>query len=185
MAVAALLARITAHGPALIRMPPGGVPELTGEDIALALGLAPECAVWILRAKYMADYTGLMRLESALYEEAERRASKWRGVDPQSEDGAALLSLLVRKALTEAIQPKLCGHCQGRGSRMRGGLLVQCERCNGTGKGRLSERERCQGTGIEYHAWRKTWGPRLDALVRQLGYWESEGLCVIKDVVDY
>ena len=183
MAVAALLARITAHGPALIRMPPGGVPELTGEDIALALAQAPARSVWLLRAKYMDDLTGLARLESALYQRAVPIAEGWRGWSVDDTDSRRLLGSLCRAAIVEVMDPALCRTCQGRGHVLSGGLLKNCTPCHGSGRGRRKEAERARLVGVQYDAWRKTWSTRLDRLTGIVEGWESAGLGAIAAVV--
>lgn len=192
--MSAIFALMTARSPQF-RPGNGGLPLLTGEDVAFALGcLRHPGQQAFLRMKYTQDFAVFGRAHAALLAIMQREARKrhWRNPDPQTLHLLCMAALWYMGCVSDVLlrQSPLarmlsyCRDCHGRGSLLRkvpgGSKLhkkpITCPLCDGTGRPGIVGRQMAEFLGIGPHAWADTWEPRFDLAVQILDRWERLGL---------
>ena len=137
---------------------PGGIPVLTAEDIATALGMVKnQDAVLYARVKYCGQHDFAEDVALAI-----RRRFLWRAADENWKiPRHGFLLDLSRLLLTEAVDPNICLWCNGSGDgRHANGLVVGCDGCNGTGRRKMWDRDRADLVGVSAQSWSNVWGKR-------------------------
>ena len=85
------------------------------------------------------------------------------------------MHVVIRRAvLDELARPNLCGDCGGAGETMAGALRIVCPTCEGRGVLPVSDRSRAAQIGRDEAAYRRTWRPMYEWLLRQLADAEAE-----------
>lgn len=137
---------------------PGGIPDLTAEDIAHALGMiASEEARLYARIKYCAQLEFAEDLARAMrrYILFRKVDDKWRIPRPD------FLLDMTYLMLAEAVDPHTCSWCQGRAEvKPEQGPVIVCEACKGTGKRAMRDGDRARLMDISKSSWSETWGER-------------------------
>lgn len=174
-----LLAMLTARVQRF-HMAPGGIPAITSDDIAHALGMIHnDEARLYARLKYCHQHTYAEGLALFIrrFILMKKLSDRWRIPRP----GFVFdLSCLM---LAEAIDPHVCSWCRGRGERPEideenkpTGKLKPCDQCHETGRRSLALREadRARLMDMSRSAWHNTWDDRYqDAQRDTISKWES------------
>jgi len=160
-----------------------GGPEISNEDIMLAISLLPEQIQWLIWAKWFDDESARDKLLAVLKYEAElqARSAKWRIPDQ------AKLQKVCEMAIFETTYPRLCGKCGGHSfcwmekqkrGRRKGSvakpLKVQCPVCKGQGVVEYAERWHYTFAGINRRAWVHWARGYRGVIIPILKEWESE-----------
>lgn len=144
--------------------PKGGIPDLTPQDVAHALGtLKHRYASLVLRVKYAGQDEFKQDLFIGLYTNMmETGAKDW--IRPRHH----WVFDLCRTGLGEFLAPTLCPTCNGLGSFKCGPLTVTCEPCLGTG--RYKQPDPAEIMGVK--DWRR-WDGQYRQVLGKLGLWED------------
>jgi hypothetical protein len=165
----------------------GGIPELTPQDIAGALGMVPNglgreifCHLWWPDGARLTQAQLLDYLVRAQFEEWSRRADILRAAqiahyladDPgrakaqlqAAKDqmwpgiaGHTIYRLIRLAVLLEMAAPSLCQSCGGRGEVKQVSLMVQCDECHGEGRRGRSDRQRAASINRDISNYVRTW----------------------------
>lgn len=199
--MSSIFALMTARSPQF-RPGAGGMPALTGEDVAFALGcLRHPGQQAFLRMKYTQDFSVSGAAHAILFAIMRREAKKrhWRNPDPYTMHllcmaalwyGGAVSDVLLRQSPL-ARMLSYCRDCHGRGVIMRkipgGGKMLKipttCPLCDGTGRPSIIGRQMAEFLEIDPHSWANTWEARFDLAVQILDRWERGGLRRMKRVL--
>lgn len=152
-----LLAMMTPHG-VQVGKPFGGIPKLTGLDVAGAMGMGLDrLEAHLLLVKY-ADERALMtqiRIAWFMVVMDHGRRAGWK-----SEQQGRFKNL-ADTTMAEFLGLNLCSNCRGRGQTMLRKLPLTCSVCEGSGKQHPSERAMARGVGITVQSYRKSWTDRV------------------------
>lgn len=144
------LARLTPGTQDWDGMPPGGVPALTGAEMAGALAGLPRPQYLLARAAWVGDDSVRDELNRILLV----KASNW--FKPEDIAYPGMLRALCAAVLSQAIDPPLCRRCRGRGVIFhRGGRVTDCDLCGGSGKGVSGGDPLRQLLGLSTAHWRQ------------------------------
>jgi|SRR6185437_6629580 len=174
----------------------GGIPELTPQDIAGALGMVREglgreifCHLWWPDGAKLTQAQLFEYLVRAQFEEWNRRADILRAAqiahylaDDQARAKAQLQAAkeqmwpgiaghtvyhMIRLAVVlELSAPNLCEVCGGRGEVLRGSLTIPCGECHGEGRRGRSDRQRAAMIHRDEANYRRTWRGPYEYLYR-------------------
>jgi hypothetical protein len=154
-----MLAMLTPHGVRIGHIP-GGVPTLTPQDIAAAIGLelTEEEGAYML-SRYSKDMQQYRDARVFWFERvmAEAKRNGWKSADPLRFKG------LSDATLAEWMDDGNCKGCDGVGTQMtETGRVENCPVCDGTRRRWPSERQTARAIGgISVQAYRETWIPRV------------------------
>lgn len=85
------------------------------------------------------------------------------------------MHVVIRRAVLEELaRPNLCPDCGGAGEMMLEALRVVCETCEGRGLLPVSDRARAARIGRDEAAYRRTWRPMYEWLLRLLSDAETK-----------
>lgn len=153
-----LLALLTARVQRF-HLAPGGIPNITPEDIAHALGMIhhPEARLYA-RVKYcgqdmFAEELALSMRRHALMSIAKPEWKVPREL-PIRGDKEWWLDM-CRLALIEAVDPMTCTWCNGRAEVQADSKRIVCSNCRGTGKKGMNNASRARHMGVSREAWGK------------------------------
>lgn len=153
---AKLLARLN---PAVMRYGPGrgGKPELTAQDIAGALAFVPRgigrellCYVWwpagaestecqldrAIEHVQREEWARQVARRVEAHNQGRQKAKFWPSWFNQATEVRPQYAAIRKAVLAELRSPALCPACGGRGQLQADNLVVICEPCRGTGRGR-------------------------------------------------
>jgi hypothetical protein len=153
---------------------PGGRPELTGLDIAAALGMDHDpISADLLLAKYAANpkayASGRIWWRMAVGDESIR--ARW------DRKPAGTTFALADFSLDEWISSGRCTSCHGAAHAVIDHKPVECPACLGTGLERRSGRAAARGIGLPESTYRGShWPLRLDWCRRRLWQIEADAL---------
>lgn len=194
MNIRKLLARLNAKSPQL-HIGSGGIPELTPQDIAAALGMVEDrigreifCMAWWpdganLTRKDLRD--GLKNLLFDEYrirhhEAYADRLERHLLDKPQLRDKAKYWPVQVSRygqiadaVVLEICAPKICKQCGGRGEMIIESRVISCESCKGLGLLAASHAWRAERIGVGDTAYRDTWKPVYEWLYDRASRRES------------
>lgn len=148
----------------------GGKPEITAADIAAALTGAKPIALWIARAKYLADPVAEGHIRGWMLAAAITVAHRdgWKQVSfPRKVKLASI-------AANDVI-PTRCPTCKSRKlvpSREANLTGEPCPQCAGSGIILLGPQDKADILGVKLKTWRNTWQARLFAIIHH--YRENE-----------
>lgn len=166
MSAAELMSMLAPHGPRITGMGFGGIPSLTPQDIAGALGMGglDRPAYWFGLLKYAGDDSVAHRVNQCIRigVGAIAKDQGWKLTDREL---ACLCEITLREGLTSPV----CPACNGSGSV----AAKDCERCHGVGRIPMSSRQRAAWMGVPETTWRRVWKPRADDCYRIVVRWES------------
>lgn len=163
----------------------------TLEDAALALALVRSRPVRLLgRVKYAGQPECADPLVYQLMQAVRRRARRERWVLPDDLG----LWVVCQLAVHEAVTPRLCGYCEGRGqvlqlkqSRGRPAktapkpLKVDCPKCEARGVVPWRHYGRWKRTAINRKRWTLRWAGLFDKVIAPtLSDWESDFFRVVR-----
>jgi len=140
---------------------------LSCSDHAHDVALRPEDDWSVTRLKYLHH---VMREKARVISEE----GQWR---PRNAEKVAVMA---ECALAESIGVGVCSRCRGTGQASKGGLLVACGGCSGSGARKISNRGYAQMVDIDEKAWRDRWHWRYDALMNVCIEWEQEAVRALK-----
>jgi len=166
-----LLALLTARVQRF-HLAPGGIPNLTAEDIAHALGnIRNDDAVLYARVKFCGQSNYSENVARSIRRRFLERAAdeNWR----IPRHGFLLdLSYLL---FVEAIDPRTCPWCAGTAElRPEGMAVIVCEACNGTGRRAFRDTDRSRLVGVSPQSWANIWGARYsDMQADTVDKWED------------
>ena len=139
---------------------PGGIPNLTAEDIAHALGLIQHSEARLFaRVKYahQFEYAEGVALSIRRKTMLEKLDNNWRISRKE------FLLDMAYMILAEAIDPHLCPDCAGRGQGIVDNLVVICSSCGGTGeKKEIRDVDRARLLGVSKSNWHNNWADRYE-----------------------
>jgi hypothetical protein len=85
------------------------------------------------------------------------------------------MHVVIRRAVLEELaRPNLCADCGGAGEVMDDALRVRCETCDGRGVLPVSDRARAARIERDEAAYRRTWRPMYEWLLRLLSDAEAQ-----------
>lgn len=178
----------------------GGVAESSRDELMAVLGLISDHAALFVGFKYCASFSmnevlacsqhasdvmmqpdewSTVRLKYLHYvmrrkAEVISEQGQWRPRDPEK------VGVMAECALAEAIGVGVCSKCRGTGQSMRGGLVVKCASCGGTGSRKITNRAYAEMIGIDEKTWRNGWNWRYDGLMNVCIEWELEAVRAVK-----
>jgi len=129
----------------------GGVPTLTWENIAGALGYCSTEAAMTARAILLHDPDSIRKLIGRLM-----------GVTMRWSLDQDQRLVLVTRVVREEIHPDHCWNCGGRGDAMVGAVKAICAPCGGSGRNASH--------------WSKAEAPAADAVSGCISMWISEAM---------
>lgn len=136
---------------------PGGIPNLTAEDVAAALGMIhhPEARLYA-RIKYCGQVAYAEELALAMRRYALDRIAKpeWEvpREAPVGQDKEWWLDM-CRMAVAESVDPHTCRTCLGRAETMIDSKRIVCSDCRGTGRKELTQTDRARTMSITRKGW--------------------------------
>lgn len=132
----------------------------------------------LLLAIYCQD-TGAREAVIAHYVAWVRDAFPYRG--GHLEGWASGCAKIVLLAVRETVDPPRCPACGGRGWVYRRGrtLRVTCPRCGGHAPV-VTDYARARNAGIDRANWKRRWGPRFHALMRQIQVDHLSALAIVR-----
>ena len=151
------VAMLTPHGIGEVRAF-GGVPSLTGMDVAGAMGMGlSRLGAELLFVKYALDDDLIhsLRVTWFMHVMEHKMQEGWKSHAPGKFKG------LSDTTLAENISPNLCNRCGGRGYIMPLKKAVTCPQCGGSTKQYPSERAMARGVGVSVQSYRETWTDRV------------------------
>lgn len=151
---------------------PGGIPKLTAQDVAHALGMIHNDQARLFgRAKYAGEYQYVEGLALYIRRQMLDRAleENWR---IHRKEFCLSMSYLM---LSEAIDPMCCSWCNGRAElKPETGPVIVCDACNGSGRRRVRELDRARLLGVTRQIWNNTWVDRYKDFKEQtVDKWED------------
>lgn len=144
--------------------PKGGIPDVTAEDVAHALGtLKHKYASLVIRVKY----AGQEELERDLFVSLytcmmESGAKDWIRPRPR------WILDMCHTALSEFLAPALCPDCNGKGEFMHKSLKITCQTCLGSGKFKPIDPQ----DALNVSHW-KLWDGQYRQIMGKLSLWED------------
>jgi len=147
----------------------GGIPDLTGMDVAAGLANCPcEHAYIVLTAKYCYDVQSCKQLQKMLTEIARSRI---QGLNhPEGEKQAALYIMTL--LWIQHMGGYKCGTCKGAGERDS----KICPTCQGSTWGQISDRKRAELLHVGKDMYRRKWRPVVYDMEMDLISWGQAGL---------
>ena len=166
-----LLALLTARVQRF-HLAPGGIPNITAQDIAQALGMiAIDEARIYARVKYCAqlEYADGLAWKIRLHIMTRKLQASWRIPHP---DFLLDMSYLM---LAESVDPHTCTWCHGRAEvKPETGPVITCGACEGTGRRRIRDTDRARLMGLSKSSWSDPWGERYrEAQIETVDKWED------------
>jgi len=137
---------------------PGGIPAITSDDIAHALGMIQhDTARLYARVKYAGEYKYAEGVALAIrrYILMNKLENHWRIPRPNFLFDMSCLML------AEAVDAHTCPWCDGRAEvRPESGPVIVCDACKGTGRRAIKDTDRARLLDVSRSSWSDTWGPR-------------------------
>ena len=131
---------------------PGGVPEITAQDVDFAMSGAPN-GMWRLA---LVKLCGRSEETRNLYYALSVAAAGKKSVNRWVLKNKGYLELLCILAIDELTGAAKCKSCGGSGSRrIKKVKLVSCEFCRGTGHKGLDIRVKSKAIGVSRQDWNK------------------------------
>jgi len=190
---AELLALLTARNNKFERMPTG-IPLITQQDIATALGhIRHRTASLLLRVKYAQQHEFMQDLDRLIWLKIVDLWMENKWPYPKNKIGKEFRRDMGRMALAETIWPHTCLVCFGRGQivvqkrRLRGrkrrriGQVVECVNCKGKGARRPNDKLRARMMGMPYTTWLHTWASVYRDVQAMIDQIEAIGLGSVKN----
>lgn len=156
---------------------PGGIPAITADDIAHALGMIQhDTARLYARVKYAGEVRYAEGVAGAIRSQLIRSrmidcdlGKIWRVPRP---DFLIDMGYLL---LAEAVDPHTCSWCDGRAEvRPETGPVIVCGACKGTGRRPMKDFDRARLMGLAKSSWSETWSQRYrDAQVETVDRWDD------------
>ncbi len=152
----------------------GGIPTLTAQDIAAALGMGRLSRLSANMALYKAcddvHVLPVLQLEINALVARLYYDFKWKSPFEDQVDTALFFQSMGKLALNEVVGIR---HSVCNGTGIKGKDV--CSGCAGTGYKALSGRKMAANLGLDESVFRRTWLKRFDEIVRHLyaAYWEA------------
>ena len=144
-------------------MAPGGIPGITQEDVAHAMGkIKNEGAVRFAGIKYAGQYQDSEEFVLSLRRKILSRSeiANWR------VPRANFILDLCWMALVEVVGPHTCPYCQGTQNVVIGGKMEHCHTCKGDGHILINAQKRAGFMLCTESAWSHSWSGRYDDIRR-------------------
>lgn len=154
------------------QLAPGGIPNITAQDVAQALGMIhnDEARIYA-RVKYAGqlEYAEGLALAIRRHIMTRKLDSGWRIPHPN------FLLDMSFMMLAEAVDPHTCTWCDGRAEvRPETGPVIQCGACNGSGRREIRDGDRARLMGISKSSWSDPWGERYrETQIETVDKWED------------
>ena len=148
---AELLTLLNANGINIDHIP-GGIPEITQQDVILALQGASQGMFKLALFKLCGREEEKRKLyyELSVYAAGDNLVKLWVLANKGYYEKLCML------AINEINHTSTCKPCGGTGARkIKNVKLVTCEFCNGSGYAGLSARKRASQAGIKHKDWNK------------------------------
>jgi len=151
---------------------PGGVPNLTAEDVAHALGMLRQEQVRLYaRIKYSGqiEYADKLAGMIRVHVMTKKLKAGWRIPRPDFLLDVGYLMIV------ESVDPNLCPTCDGRAEvHPEVGPVIMCEKCAGTGKRAWQDADRAAAVRLAKSSWSETWSDRYkEAKEETVDKWEA------------
>lgn len=169
---------------------PGGIPLLTTEDAAHALGrVRDRNAALLIGVKYGDRTNDIRQLERSLWFLILKNYPKWTKIEGY-ERGREFIRRMCQMALSEHMGDHLCPTCKGQSERARENLkhafhrdVTFCVTCNDRGKVHPDDRTRAEMMGLHVDVWQKHWSRKYRKIQAQLFAWEDSALEDLADAL--
>lgn len=156
---------------------PGGIPNLTSEDISHLIGKIQAEAKDKEMAKLACDYVVLKIAgtgdQRKLAEGLRRQIWKFKEKELWRVPKKDFMLDLCILALSESLDAKICPDCKGREGGIIKGRYVICGPCGGTGKRKIYDKDRANLLKVSRPSWSDTWGPRYRQICMIIDRWED------------
>lgn len=155
----------------------GGIPTLTAQDVAGALGMADisrEAYLYGL-LKYTEDKTVIHELDKLTQQAVILFALKqgWKEPFPGDKKRSLFFFLqLGRLVINELVGENLCGTCDGTGVYRHKKLTRKCSCDNG--RRPMRKAEQAKFCSVHYNTWNTKWLERYNACVNEFQKWDVE-----------
>jgi hypothetical protein len=141
-------------------------PRMPWEDISFALAGLPHIISKYARLKYANQQYHFSEIWRYVYWQVEKMSEEqgWqpRNKKPYSGRRDPFLSRLAYLALLESAGSDKCNKCNGRGTIHTGYKVMDCFRCNGSGRMQRTELGRAKFMNIHKTNWHKRWQRRFN-----------------------
>ncbi|WP_163834663.1 hypothetical protein [Spartinivicinus ruber] len=156
---------------------PGGMPTLTPEDVAAALGMGdlPREAYLLGLLKYTDDKTVLHELDNLVQEFVIKKGIEegWREPWPNEKKRSLMFfKQFARSMINEVVDDNLCKRCNGSGIDCRTSHHRKCN-CN-NGRRAPLKKELAKYCGINEKCWRERWHTRYTESLKQIHTWRAQ-----------
>lgn len=161
---------------------PGGIPKLTAEDVAHALGrVRNRNAALLIGVKYGGRTGDIRKLDHALWLTILKEYPSWTKEKGYTK-GQEFIRSMCQMALAEYMDDHLCPDCGGRSAKAKENLshafhdMTFCPTCNDSGKVYPDERTRARIMQIETRLWEKYWSDKYRKIQAEIYAWEYAAL---------
>lgn len=177
-----LLALLTARVQRF-QLAPGGIPDITQEDIAHAMGrIESKSGSVLIRVKYCGRAEDLHSLDLIIWTTILEMYPQWTG-EPGYVKGGEFVRKLCQMALAEHMDDHRCPVCKGTSSKIKEDLKnvfhqdqVYCETCGDSGKVYPTEEFRASMIGLNMRFWDRVWGEKYRKIQQFLHNLESDAV---------
>ena len=177
-----ILALMCPHG-IEIGKPFGGIPNLTGLDVAAAVGMGhiDRGPGLLLQVKYCDERVHYHELWFCWYHAVITQAQKdgWRRRDGPGKK-IPRYAYLAMYSLVEDLSTLHCQSCEGRGELMLGETMCECPVCDGIGRLYPSGREISRQLHMDEKTFRTTWKSRLQWCRHELQVWDRHAIAEVE-----
>lgn len=165
----------------------GGIPTLTAQDVAGALGMADisrEAYLYGL-LKYTEDKKVIHELDKLTQHAVILFALKqgWREPFPDDKKRSLFFFLQMgRLLINELVGENLCGTCDGSGTYKHKKFMRKCT-CD-DGRRPMKKSEQAKFCGVHYDTWRNKWFDRYQKCLEHFQMWDNEIADGIKNKIN-
>lgn len=158
---------------------PGGIPGLTAQDVAAALGMIhhPDARLYA-RVKYCGQmgFSESLALSIRRHMMTRKLDASWRIPEP------GFLLKMAYLMLLEAVDPLTCKWCLGRAEvHPEIGPVIMCSACAGSGKQAMRDMDRAHLMGLSKSSWSDPWSGRYrDTQIQTIDVWEDLATSALK-----
>ncbi len=148
---------------------PGGIPGLTPEDLAHALGTMHEEGLRLFaRVKYVGEAEWIDDLVGVLF----RKVTITLDIGTWRVPRRDFIRDMCRLAIIEAIDPQTCLFCGGTAIAIESNKVVPCKHCH-EGKRRVRDMDRAHAMGCIKSSWSQHWSDRYEEVRLIVDCWDD------------
>lgn len=166
-----------------IGKPFGGIPNLTGLDVAAAVGMGhlSRGQSLLIMVKYCDERVHFKELWEHWYHAVISQGQKegWRRLDGRPGK-IPRYAYLAMYSLTEDLSALHCQVCEGHGELMIGEVVTDCPVCDKVGRMYPSGREIARQLEMDHKNFQRVWQKRLQWCRHELQVWDRHAIAEIE-----